>query len=195
MKKYYLFLIPFLFALALTASAQTQKGALLLGGAGSFNFEKNFLKQYQASLSPRVGYFVANNLAVGLGLEMTYSKIKSDQYNRYGYPPYHIRSLSAGISPFVRYYIGNSSTRFFAQAAPSFSRSWSNRTVTSEQTISDATNFISASGGVGVVHFITEQVGLEAFLDYTHTLLPAVEPSTKRLGFNVGLQFYLPGSN
>ncbi|MGV3539684.1 MAG: hypothetical protein ACO1OQ_07735, partial [Rufibacter sp.] len=64
-------LFPFLFLLLFTASAyaQTEKGTTLIGGSGMFHFNtEDGNNPSYFTLSPRVGFFIVNNFAIGAGI-------------------------------------------------------------------------------------------------------------------------------
>src|SRR5687767_3997835 len=75
--------------------AQTGKGSMLLGGNGGLRFDsENSQNIFNAYLSPRIGFFVIDKLALGISLPLSIST--SDDFE----------NSSIGISPFIRYYIG-----------------------------------------------------------------------------------------
>lgn len=170
------------FTLAFACHAQTQKGTLMIGGGGSAEFEDGF----SASLNPNLGYFVANNVAVGSGLSLCYGKSSS------------LRSVGAGVQPFVRYYFGQQApTRFFAVASGSV---LSHRTEVENGIVEyEKSTSHSFGGGLGVVHFLTDQVGLEAQLLYRNSrtyyniYYDDIPPSWNGgLGLSLGVQIHLP---
>jgi hypothetical protein len=164
-------------AISLTCNAQTAKGTKLIGGSGYGNFQDGF----HINLAPNLGYFVIENLAIGSGVPLAYGK--KDSY----------RSITAGLRPFVRYYFGQDSpTRVFAQAQGSIVY------------VGDKHNYEggehkrlyrdhSVGALLGLVHFITEQVGVEANLHYNHNF-PDSDFTSTPIGFGFGLQIHLPSS-
>jgi hypothetical protein len=190
MEKSTLLSLSFLLFFSLSTWAQTQKGSKLLGGSVSGFLQRN--NSFSISLSPQIGYFVINNLALGTGVTLSYFKSSFDD-NTTGVS-YRSRTTKAGISPFVRYYFGKSaSTRLFTHASVDLWRSWSNSSISRRELQIDVNNYSTLRAGVGVVHFITNQVGLEALLSYT----PSKNSTNERngsLAISVGLQFYLPVS-
>jgi len=95
---------------SVAASAQFNKGRMLVGGtlgfkASTFKTESSGNttvdgKQNEFTFNPQFGYFIINNLAVGAGINATLTKFKSDRNTGYEYT-----STSFQIAPFVRYYI------------------------------------------------------------------------------------------
>jgi hypothetical protein len=104
--------IAVLSGLALGASAQTEKGKVILGGAASYESVKSDADGAKASenlsIVPNVGFFVANNVAIGTGIGYEYSKTATA--NPFGFNEAFV------VSPFGRYYqdLGGS-FKFFGQ--------------------------------------------------------------------------------
>lgn len=98
-------------AVASTASAQLEKGKILMGGSAGFGIRENpgsssFSKSRYHNISPMVGYFVSDNLVVGAAFNYGFSKEKS----------YETKNTNYGISPFARYYLNISpSFKFFGE--------------------------------------------------------------------------------
>jgi hypothetical protein len=102
-----LFIMAMLCAIAFSTNAQTEKGKFLLGGAVNFSTsnQDNQAEGRKTSfgLSPRIGYLVSDNWAVGTALNFSVSKTKGtinddntiDMGSQYTY---------YGIAPFVRHY-------------------------------------------------------------------------------------------
>ncbi|MDO1445775.1 hypothetical protein Q0590_05910 [Rhodocytophaga aerolata] len=180
----------FLFCLLVFSSttwAQTEKGSKLLGGSANFNFEKN----YSFGISPQMGYFITTNFALGTGVSISYSKFNNDDTVGNSY---RSNTTVAGFSPFIRYYFGKAtSTRLFTQGAVVFQRLWQNTRINGSEPQINVDNFSTYRAGVGVVHFITQQIGLEALVAYSSSKY-SVENRTGRVVLNVGLQIYLPAS-
>jgi hypothetical protein len=100
--------------LALGSHAQTEKGNFLLGGRFNFKSEKNNEKSPRTNsfgIGPKIGYFISDNFAIGLGVGYFYAKRKPFvEYTAYegqsipntvdGY-----QSSGITISPFIRYYV------------------------------------------------------------------------------------------
>jgi hypothetical protein len=90
-----------------TAWGQTTQGSLTLGGGIRYSSdEEDYYSQKttEFSFQPSVGYFVADNLAVGLMLSMS-----SEKYN-YGSGDNKTNDLVVG--PFARYYKFTSNEKF-----------------------------------------------------------------------------------
>ncbi len=77
--------------------AQTAKGVRILGGGGSI---VRFQNNTSATLSPRVGRFVSDNLAVSASVTLGYSRSTSDVQGTFS-------NTQFGVGPTVTYYLGN----------------------------------------------------------------------------------------
>lgn len=111
-------LITFLFScvVVFTAQAQTSQGNMSIGGGVSYSSDKREtggedVKSSTFTFQPSFGYFVADNLAVGLNLSL--SSTKED--NGLGGDD---KSSVFFVGPFARYYkfTSNDKFAFFAQA-------------------------------------------------------------------------------
>lgn len=153
-----------------------QAGNWIVGGSvGSLGY--NFTSEsFNANINPRLGFFVVDNIAVGIGAIVGLTTMKEDE-NIWSY----------GVAPFVRYYFpeGASATgRFFGEL---------------EAGVSGSTGTSGASflGGIrgGYAHFITNSVALEGTFGYTYSKANVSSgPAVTGLGIGLGFQIYLPGS-
>jgi len=106
--------------------AQTEKGSGFAGMSASFGTSKQNNSSPSLNtftLTPRGGYFLANNFAIGLEIPLNLSKLRREDYivwdeqegryeDRQG-----VKEFSIGISPFVRKYIDvKERFKFFMQA-------------------------------------------------------------------------------
>ena len=113
MKKLFLS-IALLSGFAFAGKAQTEKGKFLVGGSASFSSTKSDADGAKASEDlraiPNVGYFVANNVAIGTGIGYSYTK------STVGFAAGQNESFV--VSPFGRYYVRlNDQFKFFGQAS------------------------------------------------------------------------------
>ena len=112
-----LFTTLFLFILFTGLFAQTSPGNLLLGGTSdlSFGITLSSIKsdnisddngtRIHANINPLIGVFVAPGLAIGGSIPLGYSQLNRDLLTTTSY--------HAGITPFVRYYIGKAKVKPF----------------------------------------------------------------------------------
>jgi hypothetical protein len=164
----------------LTGMAQTEKGSKLIGGTGTLHFGAGNYKGTLLAFTPRFGGFAANNFVLGASAPLYL----------YSYEGETISSI--GISPFLRGYFGISPTRFFLEGRAGYQR-YSFK--------SDDSNFNNSSGsfvyglGMGVIHFLSNRVGLEFMLSYDNAGEDGTIINLSHLtgvNFNVGFQVYLP---
>lgn len=170
------------------AQAQTTQGTRVLGlSGGNFNFQKDGKDSgFSGMLTPTVGVFVADNLAVGASLPFGYSRYKSsDLFRR--------RELSLGLLPWLRYYIPSESRhRIFGELSAGGGFNSYRDKGPASQKYSDSDGFFQASAGLGYSYFITPAVGLEGLLAYTRTGGTEREFGRGALGLNLGFRIYLP---
>jgi len=98
-------------AMGVSTQAQTEKGTIMLGGNLAFESQKSDADNAKANTSfeivPNVGYFVADNMALGTGIGYSYDK-------RVG----TFKNEAFVVSPFGRYYANVSDQfKFFGQLA------------------------------------------------------------------------------
>jgi len=152
---------------------QTDKGSHLVGGTASLN--NTFSSQsslFNVNLNPNYGYFIANNLAIGGILSLTYSSNKGSQ------------STLATLSPFIRYYIGPPKTcMFFGYASAGGGIESDN-----ERKNVGLYNF---QVGPGFDYFINKHVAAEALLTYTGSKLNVSGSNyNNNIGLLIGLQVF-----
>ena len=184
------------------ATAQTEKGRWTVGTeVGNLSYQnQNGYRSFSGSFSPAAGYFIANNLVVGTGVPVSFVTAKSKTGN--------IRSgnIAVGLSPFVRYYFGNTSLRPYAGVSYAYSRT-SQRTESPNPSQQNAYEGFSSSIAptVGLAYFINRTVALNAglsyvrnwynngFPNYSNAGIPT-ESSTYKSDYvmlNVGFQLFL----
>jgi hypothetical protein len=173
----------------------TQKGSWMLGsnivlaelafGGGS----AGAATYYNVAVSPRAGYFVLDNLALGLGFNGQFAG-QGRYYN----------SQSYGVVAFARYYFGNAvakdghvrKTRYFVEGGGSYNAGRS--AIRNNNDAWERGTFSSSSyyGMAGLNHFLTKNVALEAGLQFTHNDYPERSLGNQNnLGFNLGLKIFM----
>ncbi len=172
--------------------AQVQKGAKLIevgiggiyfGGSKStttysntptiYNSDGN---NYSVSLYPEVAWFIADNLAVGASLSLSYYHSESTSTNTGSTTTTNSKYTSPGVyaGPMVRYYFGSSENgRPFAGVNGSFGMYFGNSKSVSSSGSSSETTYkpkgdwsVSATGGYEV--FLTPNIGLYATIGVTY---------------------------
>jgi len=141
---------------------------------------------FKISIFPRIGYFVTNNLVVGTTLGIGFSSNKSKSFNStMGYKEYESKFSSATLDllPFVRYYFPgkNIKTRLYGQIGGGVNLALSAK-YTSENFDNNGkvvgtykTNYakkpftVSGEALVGLNHFISQNVAVNAALGYNYS--------------------------
>ncbi|HMO40707.1 MAG TPA: hypothetical protein PKC76_15670 [Saprospiraceae bacterium] len=159
-----------------TVSPAIGTGTLLLGGSGNIALYDN---AWGGNLSPNVGIFVNDRLALGTGLVLIYRKTTGSDL-----------SVSLGLlTPFVRYYFNPEQGRTLWFAAVSAGLA---RVTLNNSNFPDRNNsFVrGASVGLGLNYFITPHAAIEAQLNFGYSAQEAL--NLTRVGGSLGLQFFLP---
>lgn len=162
--------------------AQIEKGTMLAGGAFSLQTTKN---NSRFSLNPNLGFFVADNFAVGAGLSVNFSK----QGN--------IKSTELGVGPYARYYFGKGNTKPFIVTEASY--------LTSNNKTGDVKNTSTGVGyllGLGFAAFVSDMVAVEGLAGYNYSDFNGT-PGAGGFAMRLGFQLYFnrdaytkaPGSN
>jgi hypothetical protein len=182
-------LLPLLF-IAINAKSQTQKDNLLVG-ANLANAQATFQSggtTVGMSISPKIGYFIKRNFAIGLGLNLGVTGGGG------------ITTINYGVLPFARYYFSakemkdanaemkSKRMRFFLEA--DFGISGSNTLKQNAPNIT--TNGMSFSAGPGMAYFITPNVGLETLLKLRGIAGFGTSSTAFQPELNIGFQIYLP---
>lgn len=176
----------FVFAAALllaagAAQAQTSAGTIMVGGSLGFSSrttETDFsstqpdteVKSRSFSIAPQVGYFLSDNLAVGLFADLSNQKRTSPLFDGRGVEfKAEETTRQTQVGPFVRYYhlVGDEGKAgFFGQLAGGLQ---SRKTEYDTSRPGDFDDRIEGSGGFanltpGFVYFPTEKFGIELTL-------------------------------
>lgn len=139
--------------------AQINKGQFLVGGSGSFYNKKiSGIETTNFTLSPNVGYFFLDKLAVGLNANLGYTQSKYSINQKTDTKAY-------GVSPFVRYYVlpASNKVNFFAQASYGWGKGITSYTTNDYKFKLNTTSFAFAGGPV---FFITPNVAVELSIGY-----------------------------
>ncbi|GAB3019603.1 hypothetical protein GCM10027051_25790 [Niabella terrae] len=158
-------------------NAQTEKGNVIVG-AQLANIGANIREgssSFNLSLSPRAGWFIKDDWAVGaeVNLNMTFQE---------GDDP-----IGWGIVPFARYYFPGEGfevvkkTRIFAEAGAG---------VGGEGTGGETTTGFRGFAGAGVAYFVSENIALETGARLG--LIAGSGATTLNPNINLGFQIHLP---
>jgi outer membrane protein len=169
---FYPFLILAL-GVGLIANAQTEKGTFLVGARTILNagvVEHSVVRDNVSSLSERItrfslipsaGYFVKNNLALGVELDISLSKTKDYDYDS------EDRGSIITFSPFIRKYFGTKKARPYVHASAGVGSFKSNYIASSPEYNSEiATTIFTYSLGTGVGFFLNDNVSIDLELGY-----------------------------
>lgn len=168
--------------------AQVDQGQWLAGGSAGFNFGKQGdEKTTYINIAPDAGYFVINQLAVGLRPEFGYTKTKT----KTGTVSSEASSTAFSLAPFVRYYFMPSGEKvnIFGDASYGFG------SVKPKGGKSVSGNYYQIKAGPAV--FLTPHTALEFAVYYRSLGGDANEnlagDRDNNFGLSVGFQIHLGG--
>ncbi len=185
-------------AISFSATAQTEKGKLMLGGNVSYDYQKvenadNASHAFQ--LAPSVGYFFGDNFAAGLGLGYGYYENVSGA-SAFGIAD-QIHAFQ--LAPFARAYQGDGDFKFFGQL--SVPMAWGTAHVNDEKIGSLESYGVAVSPGFA--WFPTSKIGLELSVKglyfENNTINPEIGSKVTQNSFGlnadsfapkIGVQFY-----
>jgi outer membrane protein len=184
-------------AIACSGFAQFEKGTILLSGETGMSLSAQSIKAKDNgnstkvanttsfSFSPAGGYFVIDNLAVGLNIDLATSKTK------YNSDDSEFSSTSFSFGPFARYYITKG---LFGELAFGVG-SQKDKDTFDGDTDEDKSSLFRWSLGAGYAVMISDQVAFEPSIGYVST---AAKPDggdgkivQAGLAINVGVSVYL----
>lgn len=150
------------------AHAQTDQGTIMLGGGLNFNTASSKTAGVDNGtttsfgIRPNVGYFISDNLAIGLGLGFNSSTTKTPTAGG-GTGNDETVTSEFTVSPFVRYYseIGDKAGAFL-QGSVNFGSDKSKFTPAGGATAESKGSSIGVGISPGVYWFITNHIGLES---------------------------------
>jgi hypothetical protein len=191
--------------LVLSLNAQTTAGKLLLGGSSNMGFSASTdktkdddlgtvtnSKNLAFNLSPQVGFFVINGLAVGLVMEIDYSSTKYESSNDKEI------DIMLVAGPFVRYYFGSSKIKPFVEGSGGFGLYSIKDDPDVGNTITYKYGVMALQGKGGVAFFFNDAVSLELGLGYNYLTSKAKEDndtnrknSTGGIGMQIGIMVVL----
>ncbi len=150
-------------------TAQTVgQGAWMLGGSAGFrseNFKDSDVSITTIDFSPNIGYFIADDLAIGLALGLNSTSIDGNS------------STDFGLGPFVRFYFADA---IFGQVGASLG-------------LGDD-EFTDIELGIGYSWFVDNSVAIEPKLFYrihnVKDVVPAVAFDSSIFGLSIGIQAF-----
>lgn len=180
--KVLIFTLFSIFAGALAASAQIQKGNVMVGGdIMQLNLSLNEGKNFTLAIDPKAAWFIQDNIALGAYMHFNLTTAKGAG-----------SSVSYGIGPLARYYINDKNinllrhARFFIEANVGIEG-------TNPQ-VGSSTNGLGLGFGPGLAYFITPNVALEGLFKYQGIIGFGSSVTSSNLVLGVGFQIFLPGS-
>jgi len=165
----------------LAASAQIQKGNIMVGGTlTNINLGLDDPKIFSVDITPKAAWFIEDNIALGGYVNFGLRTAKNSS-----------TTTSYGAGALGRYYTGKDVEvlrhgRFFAEATAGIGG----------VNVSDGggnTNGLNLSVGPGFVYFITPNIGLETLLKYNGLLGFGSATTQNNLNLSFGFQIHLPG--
>lgn len=181
MTKIKLFSILGLMMLGLSASAQIQRGNVLVGGnLANINLGLDNSKVFSFDITPKAAWFIQDNVALGAYVNLGIQTAKGSS-----------TTTTYGVGALGRYYTGKDVEvlrhgRFFGEATAGFGG-------INVSDGGDNTNGLDLSVGPGFAYFITPNIGLETLLKYRNVVGFGDATSQSNLNLSFGLQIYLPG--
>jgi opacity protein-like surface antigen len=171
---------------ALGSKAQINKGQFLAGGTAGFSSSKyGENKTTNINVTPGVGYFVIDKLAVGA--EATYGYAKETSETTVGGATVKVESkvTSLAFAPFVRYYFlpAAQKVNVFAHGSYGFG--------STKVDDGDSQSFSAYHIGAGPAFFLTPSVALEATVYYNSSKVKDAPERTNTFGLSVGFQVHL----
>ncbi len=173
----------------------------------STNFDGDSGSALQFNIAPSIGYLVADNFALGIGMD--YQKVRSETPIDPTNPAGGVKVTSDVdllFGPFGRLYLPVMDDQaFFISSIVGFGHSNDQFDLGSGEQQRIETNLRSISLGVGYTILATNGFGLETLVKYsfnrstTDLSIDGVERSsvsqTRALDFSVGLQIYIGGNS
>lgn len=152
-------------------SAQIEKGTVMVGGSLSLKTGEG---ASEFSLDPNIGFFVANNFAVGGHVKFSSRELGTTKVNEFG------------IGPFARYYFGVTNTKPFVVTELDY--------LSSTRKVAGLPN-TTASGlgflfGMGFAAFINDAVAVEGVTGYNYSKYKNTE-GVSGFAMRFGFQIYL----
>jgi hypothetical protein len=176
-------LVTFLFLTATTSIAfgQTEKGRMgFYGGltAQSYSHSDQTGTDFYLRFYPSFLIFIEDNIALQPGITANYTLFQSG----------HAFGIGTNIG--LNYYFGQSEVKPFITATAGYN---SNKTYVNNGTLSS--DGINLGGGIGVMYFINNSVGISTSLNYTRFIdyhAGNANVMNNLFTFGVGISYILP---
>ena len=179
------------FMLGATVGFSTANSKVSSGGA-----ESEGLSPKQFNVAPSIGYFVIDNLALGIGADYTLNTVVLPNNDKK-------EDSDLLFGPFVRYYLpASENVAFFVVGNFGFGNSKDEQTV-GESTESISTNIFAVGAGPGITVYSKGGFGIEAIFKYNYArskfdtevggVITSSTTKTNQFSLSMGLQYYFGG--
>lgn len=197
--------LGFLFAVlvaSMSSYGQTSKGNYIVSGSTGLQFlssntknvydgeTQNEFNTKTFSFNPSVGYFIIDDLAIGLSCN-----IKSDKYELNEDYSSKSTSTSTLIAPTAMYYFPvDGKIRPFAQLGLGL-QSVTNKVKGSYSENKQTLNGLAVNVGGGVSYFVSKYVSIDLYLSYTKSNLKDTDDEKRKIkqgtfGSNIGISVF-----
>ena len=195
--------LGFLFAVlvaSMSSYGQTSKGNYIVSGSTGLQFlssntknvydgqTQNELDTKTFSFNPSVGYFIIDNLAIGLSCNITSTKYEPNEDS-------YSKSASTLIAPTVMYYFPvDGKIRPFAQLGLGL-QSVTNKVKGGYSEDKQTLDGLAVNVGGGVSYFVSKYVSIDLYLSYTKSNLKDTDDEKFKIkqgtfGSNIGISVF-----
>ena len=192
MKKTHVTIVMIILSVTIS-NAQLTKGTWLVGGNASFSSTDNLSSSTTrivttvVSVSPSIGYFIADKFAIGLRPYYNYGGSRVTEGASAGFP--NSNTSSYRIGPFARYYFLNPEKQFnlFAESGFMYGKSRTNNS----GNITQNPPFTTLSFLAGPVLYFNSSVGLEFTVGYSTKHQQGISRNDNLFEIGLGFQVHL----
>jgi Outer membrane protein beta-barrel domain len=222
MKKFIAFLTLSMCVIAVSAqvtfSQPTQRGNFVIGTRLGFSSAKSTVdvqsatgsikgdggSSYQLNIAPGIGYFIANNFVIGVGMDLIRTNSKSGVDLTGGTSTsQESNNNNVLFGPFIRYFIPFGDDKaFFIGSTVGFGNS-KNQFTAGSTTQSINTSLLTIGVGPGFTIYSSNGLALEALVKYNFAnsnskidvqgIQRTSKTWTNAIDFSVGVQYYFGG--
>lgn len=188
------------FMISTLTFAQTEKGNFLISGQSSISFQysgvslfggsisnEDFISSdgYELEFSPSIGYFLVDNMVVGLD---SYYIVSDDDYQ-------YKTSLFAIMPTIIYYFLPDYKIHPFIQAGFGYATISQKISLNTGGKSTQSFNGYTWGGALGAAFILKNYVSIDLILDYNEVNTKfsgdsSIKFKTKGLGAMVGLSFY-----
>jgi hypothetical protein len=161
------------------SDAQIQRGNVLVGGdIANLNFDLGGGGAFQATIDPKIAFFLRDNLALGAYINFGLATAKGAG-----------TTTNYGVGALGRYYINDSTTNVLKHGRLFFEGNVGIEGIS----VSNGSNTTGLGIGIGpgYAYFITPNIGLETLLKYNGIVGFGSQAYTSGLNLGIGFQIYL----